>query len=71
MMLLAAVVCGLLAAAGQLLFGRWLRHPSLATSDMDLLHFASVQVIGNVSLGQHTSIWYGAILRGEHAVLTL
>lgn len=23
------------------------------------------QVIGNVTLGQQTSIWYGAILRGE------
>ena len=24
-----------------------------------------MQVIGNVTLGQHASIWYGAILRGE------
>jgi flagellar biogenesis protein FliO len=62
MMLLAAVVCVLFAAAGQLLFGQLLRHPSMAGSYM---HFACVQVIGNVSLGQHTSIWYGAILRGK------
>lgn len=26
-----------------------------------------LQVIGNVSLGQQVSIWYGAILRGERS----
>jgi hypothetical protein len=36
-----------------------------AVFNMYQLHSAIVQVIGNVSLGQHSSIWYGAILRGE------
>jgi predicted nucleic acid-binding Zn ribbon protein len=38
---------------------------SKAVFNMYQLHSAIVQVIGNVSLGQHSSIWYGAILRGE------
>lgn len=31
----------------------------------------SAQVIGNVRLGENSSVWYGAVLRGDNAPITL
>ncbi|MBQ5693948.1 MAG: hypothetical protein IIV71_01665, partial [Bacteroidaceae bacterium] len=28
-------------------------------------------VVGDVDLGKHVNIWYGAVLRGDHGKITL
>ena len=31
----------------------------------------SAQVMGNVTLGEHTSVWFGAVLRGDTSTITV
>lgn len=44
---------------------------SCRTSDADVLICEGARVVGDVTLGKGVSIWYNAVLRGDHGKITV